>query len=133
MPSPVYARSLVIVGTLTAVLAMILYSQLGRVANLHVSLTTLNAAAILGISMTLLGLLGTLIGSVVWARRAPLSHVLGLGASEGIVAFLLAVSVDINIHGPTAIVILVVFAGAIGCVAILSIAASRFALRDATK
>lgn len=105
-----------------------LYSELGRIEDLHVSLAIHNTAAILSFSVTLFGLLSALVGSGIWARRAPFLLVLGLGALEGIIAFLLAVIVDINNHGPTAILIMVVFAGAIGCVVILSTAVSRFGL-----
>jgi hypothetical protein len=55
------------------------------------------------------------------------------GISAGVLAILLAVLVDINIHGSTAILLFVVFAGALGCVLILFIAVARFAQRNRAK
>jgi uncharacterized membrane protein (UPF0136 family) len=78
--------------------------------------------------MTLLGLLTALIGGVTWAWRAPLAHLLLSGVSVGVVAFLLAELVDINIHGPTALLLFVVVAGLLGCALILLLAAIRFTL-----
>ena len=75
--------------------------------------------------MTFLGLLATLIGSVAWARRAPVVHLLWAGLSLGFASLLLAVLGNINVHGPTAIFMYVVFAGALGCLLILVIAADR--------
>jgi hypothetical protein len=75
--------------------------------------------------MTLLGLLAILIGGVAWARRAPLVNLLFVGISTGVATFLLAVLSHINVHGPTAILMFVVFAGALGCILILLIAADR--------
>jgi hypothetical protein len=43
----------------------------------------------------------------------------------GVASLLLAVLGNINVHGPTGILAFVVFAGALGCVLILVIAADR--------
>ncbi|MGC1968531.1 MAG: hypothetical protein WA603_12740 [Candidatus Acidiferrales bacterium] len=50
------------------------------------------------------------------------------GFSLGFVAFLLGELVNINIHGPTAVVIFVIVAAALGAVVILVLAALRFAV-----
>jgi hypothetical protein len=114
MSNPAFARWSVLVGISLAVLGMILFSQLGRIVNLRVSNTLLNTAAILSFSMTLLGLLGTLIGGVAWARRAPTVQVLWSAAAAGVTAILLAIFGDINVHESTFILMFVVFAAVIG-------------------
>jgi hypothetical protein len=91
-------------------------------------LTVLNTAAILSHSLTVLGLLAILIGGASWACRAPLGYSLLSGVLVGVVALLLAELININIHGPTAIFLYVIFAGSLGCALILLIAAIRFAL-----
>jgi len=128
MSKPVFAKWLILIGTSASALGIILYSQLSRIVDLRVSLVVLNGAAILSHSLTLLGLLATLIGAVFWPLRTRLVHILLSGLSVGIATFLLAILVDINVHGPTAILLYVVFAGALGCALMLLIAAVRFAL-----
>jgi len=106
-------------------LGVILYFQLGRIVELRVSLTVVNLASILSFSMTMLGLLATLIGGAMWARRAPLIHLLWSGISVGLASLLLGLFGDINVHGPTGILVFVVLAGALACVLILVIGAGR--------
>jgi hypothetical protein len=130
MSYAVFVRRSIIIGTLVSVSGIVLYSQLGRIVNLHVSLSVLNIAAALSLSMTLLGLLAILVGSVAWARRAPIVNLLGAGISTGVATFLLAVLSHINVHGPTAILMFVVFAGALDCILILLIAADRGSQRN---
>jgi hypothetical protein len=130
MLNPAHARRSILLGVLLSAFGIILYTQLGSIVELRVGLTVLNTATILSFFLTLLGLLAILIGGVAWARRAPLASVILSGGSVGVVAFLLAELVDINVHGPTAILMFVVFACALGCVLILGIAASRFLYRD---
>jgi hypothetical protein len=112
-------------GTAVSVSGIVLYSQLANIVDLHVTLSVLNAAASLSLCMTLLGLLAILVGSVAWARRAPLVNLLWAGISTGVATLLLAVLSHINVHGPTAILMFVVFAGALDCILILLVAADR--------
>jgi hypothetical protein len=128
MSSPAYARWLILVGLSASVLGIMLYFQLGRIVDLRVGFDVLSTAAILSLCRTPLGLLAAVIGGLTWACRAQLVYLLLAAASVGIVAFLLAELVNINIHGPTAIFIFVIFAGALFCVLILLIAAVRFTL-----
>jgi hypothetical protein len=129
MPNPTFARWSILIGASVSVSGIILYFELGRIEELRLSLTALNIASILSISMTLLGLVAVLIGGLAWARSAPLVHLLWTGVSAGVVAFLLAVFAGINIHGPTGVLVYVVFAGALGCVLILLVALDRYSQR----
>jgi hypothetical protein len=126
----VFARWSILIGISMSVLGITLYSQLDRIVDFHMGIAVLNTAAILSHSMTLLGLLATLIGAAAWARRAPLVHALLSGVFAGVLALLLDVFLDVNIHGPSAILIYVILAGTLGCVVILLITAIRFLSRD---
>jgi hypothetical protein len=126
MFSPIFARWSILVGLSASVFGIILYFQLGRIVDLHVGFDVLSAAAVLSLCITPLGLLAAVIGGLTWACRAQLAYLLLAAAAVGIVAFLLAEFVNINIHGPTAIFIFVIFAGALFCVLILLIASVRF-------
>jgi len=130
MSNAIFARWLIVGGSAASVLGMILFSQLGNIANLRASGAVLNGSAILSISLTLLGLLATLIGCVAWARRAPVSQALQVGFVTGVATLLLAALVNINVHGPTAIFLFVVLAGVIGSASILIVAGGRFVHRD---
>jgi hypothetical protein len=133
MLNAIFSRWLIVGGGSASLSGIILYSQLGNIVELHVSLAVLNGAASLSISLTLVGLVAALIGSVGWARRAPVDQALQVGLTTGVVTLLLAAFVNINIHGPSAIFLFVVFAGAIGSATILIVAGGRSIYRDRGK
>jgi hypothetical protein len=128
MTMPALAKRLILFGSSATLLGIILYVELGRISGLRLGLAVLNTAAISSISMTLLGLLAALIGGLVWAYHARLVYLPLSGVPLGVAAFLLAELVNINIHGPTGILMFVVFTGLLGSALILLIAAVRFAL-----
>jgi hypothetical protein len=128
MFDPVFARRSILIGILVSVLGIILNFQLDRIADLRVNFMVLNTAAILSISMTLIGLFSVLVGVAAWAWRAPLFYSIFAGLSVGALAFFVAEFVNINVHGPTALFTFVDLAGMLGCVLILSVAAIRFVL-----
>ena len=109
---------------------VVLYSQMGTIVELRVELWVLNAAAMTSFAMTALGSLITLTGGVYWARRAPSVQVITSGVSAGLAVVLVACFVDINVHGPTAMLIFVEIVGAIGSVVMLSIAGARLIIRQ---
>jgi hypothetical protein len=125
MSAPVLARWLIRIGASVTALGVILYFLLDKIVELRVSLAVLNFASTSSLTMTMVGLLVTLIGSVAWARRAPRARVFWWGLSVGVASLLLATLGNINVHGPTGILMFVVFAGALGCVLILAMAADR--------
>jgi hypothetical protein len=130
MCGPNFARWSILTGVSAAALGVIVLSQLERIEGHRLgSMDLLEFAVTLGIPMTVLGLLAALAGGVIWACRARLVHVLYAAVSVGIVAFLLAEFVDVNVHGTTAIFGFVIFAGAVGCAGILLIAVVRFLSR----
>jgi hypothetical protein len=74
----------------------------------------LNAYASLSIAMTLGGLVTALVGAITWAGHAPRRHVLLAAASTSLAGVLLVVFVDVNMHGPTAILMFVIMAAVVG-------------------
>ena len=124
----IFARWSVPIGLCAALLGMIFYSQLDRLVDLRVSLTVLNSASMLSASLMLLGLLTTVVGGVIWAYRAPIESAAVSGISVGFAAVLLDRLVNINVHGPSAVFLFVVIAGALGSVLILAVVAIRFAV-----
>jgi hypothetical protein len=123
-------RSLILVGTLMAAFGAVLYSQMGTIVELRVRLWVLNAAAMTSLATTGLGSLIALAGGVYWARRAPSVQVITSGVSAGLAVVLVACFVDINVHGPAAMLIFVEIVGAIGSVVMLAIAGIRLTIRQ---
>jgi hypothetical protein len=128
MFDPVFARRSILIGILVSISGIILNFQLDRIADLRVNFMVLNTAAILSISMTLIGLFSVLVGVAAWAWRALPFYSIVAGLSVGALAFFVAEFVKINVHAPTALFTFVDLAGMLGCVLILSVAAIRFVL-----
>lgn len=121
MSALVLGRRIIALGVASAILGIILYSQLGRIGYVW-----LDISVVLSFAMTLIGLLAVLIGSVILAYRASIAWLFSSGLVVGVVGFLIGEFGDINIHGPTAILMFVVFAAVgIGGVLVL-IAVTRF-------
>ena len=95
---------------------IVLYTQLDRIAGLRGSPAILDTAALGSMVATAGGLLTAIIGSVVWARRAPNAQVISVAVSIGAAIFYLAALVDINIHAPSAILMFVGVFGAVDAV-----------------
>jgi hypothetical protein len=72
MSYAVFVRRSIIFGTAVSASGIVLYSQLGNIVDLHVSLSVLNASATLSLSMTLLaGALDCILILLVAADRGP--------------------------------------------------------------
>jgi hypothetical protein len=117
------------IGMSAAFFGIILYSLLGSISR---SIVVLDATVILSLSMTLLGLLAALIGGLIWAWRASIVWLLVSAIVIGGPGLLLAEFGNFNVHGPDAILVVVVLAAlAIGGL-FLFIAVLRFALSRRT-
>ena len=113
-------------GLMSAVLGIILFTQLGTIEGIVRSIVLLDAAVILSFSMTLLGLLAASIGAVIWASRTPVIYLAVSGGSVVLLAFLLAEVVNINVHGPTEIFLFVIPMLAVSAAVLSVIAAVRY-------
>ena len=76
-----------------AAAGIFLYSQLGDIFSL---------------GLTFVGLLTVIVGSVIWARRSSIDAPLWIGISIGLAAFLYGWFGDVNVHGPSAIVMFLI-------------------------
>jgi hypothetical protein len=127
MESAVVVRRLILAGSGALVAGITLYFLLDQIVDLRVSLYVLDGAAALSLGMVVLGLLGILIGSLIWASKAPINWLLWPGLIVGAVALWITEYVDINIHGPSAILMFPTFAGLVAGPVLLLIAGIRYA------
>jgi Ca2+/Na+ antiporter len=95
-----------LIGCLAAALGAILYTQLGRLVDPRFNGMVLNVAVLTSYVATLGGSLTALVASVIWARKAVTQYVLRAAVSIVAVTFLIGLLVNVNIHGPSAMLIL---------------------------
>lgn len=129
MGSAGWAKWLILAGIVTAGLGILLYTRLGWVDEVAISLNSfalLRAAETASLVLTVVGLLAALTGGVVWARHAQLRQLPIPAVSVALLAFLLIKFVDINMHGPTAIFTFVTPATLAMAVLLLAIGGARF-------
>jgi hypothetical protein len=129
MSSGAWTKWVILAGVATAGLGILLYTQLGWVDEVAISLKSfalLRAAETSSLVLTVLGLLAALTGGVIWARRARLKQLPIPAVSVGLLAFLLIRFVDINMHGPTAIFTFVIPATLAMAVLLFVIGGARF-------
>lgn len=125
----VLGRRLAGIGMSAAFFGIVLYFLLGSISR---NIVVLDAAVILSLSMTLLGLLAALTGGLIWAWRASIVWLLISATVIGGPGFLLAEFGNFNVHGPDAILVFVVLTAlGIGGLFLL-IAGLRFALSRRT-
>ena len=124
-----WSKWVILAGVATAGLGILLYTQLGWVDEVAISLKSfalLRAAETLSLVLTVFGLLAALTGGVIWARHAQLRQLPVPAVSVGVLAFLLTKFVDINMHGPTAIFTFVIPATLAMAVLLFAIGGARF-------
>lgn len=121
MSALVLGRRIIVVGVVSSILGMILYSQIGNVGHVWI-----NFSVTLSFAMTIVGALALLIGCGMWGYRAPMSWLLWSALSVGAIGFMVGEFGNINIHGPTAILMFVVFAAVAIVGLLVLIAVARF-------
>ena len=102
------AKRMAIVGYALASAGIVLYTQLGRIADWRIGVNVMNAAALCSMVATFGGSLTAIVGSAIWARRSPTHRPLKVAFLVGVGSFFLCLAVDVNIHGPSAILIFLV-------------------------
>lgn len=102
------AKQMAIIGYALAGAGIVLYTQLDRIVELRSGGNVLDTAAIGSIAATFGGFLTAIIGSVVWARRNPTHWPLKIAFLVGVASFLLCLAVDVNVHGPSSILMFLV-------------------------
>jgi uncharacterized membrane protein YesL len=102
------AKWMAIVGYALAGVGIVLYTQLDRIVELRSGTNVLDTAAFSSIAATFGGFLAAIVGSVVWARRSSTRRPLKIAFLVGVGSFLLCLGVDVNVHGPSAILMFLV-------------------------
>ena len=102
------AKRMAIVGYALASAGIVLYTQLDRVTDWRIGVNVLNAAALCSMAATFGGFLTAIVGSVIWARRSSKHQPLKVAFLVGVGSFFLLLLVDVNIHGPSAILMFLV-------------------------
>jgi len=97
------AKWIALAGYAFAAAGIILYTQLDRIVNLRMGESVLNAAVFGSMAATFGGFVIATVGSVIWARRAPTHVPLKIAISVGVGSLFLLLMVDVNVHGPSAI------------------------------
>lgn len=99
------ARWMAIVGYALAGLGIALYTQLDRIVESRSGRNVVDIAALSSVAATFVGFLVAIVGSVIWARRSSTRRPLKIAFLVGVGSFLLCLGVDVNVHGPSAILI----------------------------
>jgi hypothetical protein len=102
------AKWTALTGYILAAVGIVLYTQLDRVAEWNIGVNGLNSGVAFSLATTFGGLVTAIVGSVIWARQADTRQPLKVAALTGIASFFLVAIVDVNVHGPSAILMLLV-------------------------
>lgn len=102
------AKRMAIVGYALAAAGMVLYTQLDRIVDLRMGESLLGVAVVSSMAATFGGFLTAIVGSAIWARKSPTRQPLKIAVLIGVGSFLLVWAVDVNIHGPSAILMFLV-------------------------
>jgi hypothetical protein len=102
------AKGIAIIGYGSAVVGIVLYTQLGRIVDLRLGDHVLDAVVISSFASTFGGLLTAIVGSAIWARRTPTRQPLKIAVLVGVGSLLLCLAVDVNVHGPSAMLMFLV-------------------------
>lgn len=98
------AKRIAIVGYALAAVGIVLYTQLDRISDLRMG----DVADVGSMAATFGGFLTAIVGSAIWARRSPSRQPLKIAVSIGVGTFLLCLAVDVNVHGPSALLMFLV-------------------------
>jgi hypothetical protein len=102
------AKWTVLIGYAVAAVGMVVFTQLDRVANMGTGSDLLNVAGIGSAVATLGGFVTATVGSAIWARRDLTRRPIGIATAIAGLSLLLALAFGVNIHGRTAMFMLLV-------------------------
>ena len=112
-------------GSSVAAAGVVLYTQLGTLVDIRVGPAVLDAAVMASFVATLGGSLAALVASVMWARKALGRHVLAVAIVAGAAGLLVGALGNINVHGPSAILLFVLPFAVVDAVLLFCIFVSR--------
>jgi hypothetical protein len=100
------AKRVAMVGYASAALGIVLYTQLDRIVPLGDNV--LDAVVMSSFAATFGGFLTAIVGSAIWARRTPTRQPLTIALLIGVGSLWLCLVVDVNVHGPSAMLMFLV-------------------------
>jgi hypothetical protein len=101
------AKRVAVLGYALAAAGIVLYTQLDRISESRMAENVEGVAAV-SIAATFGGFLTAIVGSAIWARRSPTRQPLTIAVLIGVGSFLFCLAVDVNVHGPTALLMFLV-------------------------
>ena len=119
------ARIICLCGIAASAIGVSLNMSLDWIQSKKSDIDLLNFVALLSIALTLPGLVAALIGAALWAWKSAPIWSCSLGISLAVAVVITSRIVDMNVHGPTAILGPVLFAGVVASGLMLLIALVR--------
>ncbi len=113
------AKWIALMGYSFAAAGIVLFTQLGRVVDLRMGSNVLDAAVVCSMLATFGGFVTATVGSAIWARRTPTRQPLKIAALIAGASLFLILTVGVNIHGPSAILMFLVPFSAINILSLL--------------
>jgi hypothetical protein len=110
------SNRIALIGLGIATAGVILYTQLDRIVDLRLDDVVVEGAALGSLVATIGGMLTATVGCVTWARRASSGHVVSAAVLTCSAIFFVVTFGNINIHGPSAILMFVVLFGGLDAV-----------------
>jgi hypothetical protein len=126
MTAGVIEKRLLMVGAAMAAAGVALYLSLDWIGLTTRNLVLLHTSAVTSIGLTIFGLLAALIGGAMAAWKAEPKWTFVSAIVLALLTALLGKIVNINVHGPSAIVVLLVLAGGVGATMLFVLAMIRF-------
>jgi hypothetical protein len=102
------AKRVAIGGYALAAAGIVLYTQLDRIVDLRMGEGALGGAVLSSMAATFLGFVAAVVGSAIWARRSATRQPLKVAVLIGVGSLLLCLSVGVNLHGPSALLMFLV-------------------------
>jgi len=113
------AKRITVIGYTAAALGVLLFTQLAKVEKLKMGSGFTNAVGLGALGAALIGFVTAIVGSVIWAQRAPDRQPVKVSASIAVACLLITFVVGVNVHGQSAILMFVVLLSLINVFSVL--------------
>ena len=113
------AKWTAVTGYAFAAAGTIIFTQLDRIEDLRMGGNVLDAVVIFSMAATFGGFVTATVASAIWARRTPTRQPLKIAASIGVGSLFLILTVGVNVHGPSVILMFLVLYSVINVLTLL--------------
>jgi hypothetical protein len=118
MPEFKGARSAALIGYAFAAAGTLLFTQIERIQTLRLEAHLATAVAGGVMAVFLGGFVAAIVGSAIWARRAPTRQPLKIAASIAAASLLISIAVGVNVHSPSVILMFVVILSVVNVISV---------------